>query len=105
MCSSTPTVDQSAVNAQQKQPQYLRNPWLDNLSIAGNGATSGRNSLVIAPGSAPPSTTPSTSTARPPIWMPTANPGVAAGLGIRASSGGVGGVGGGSRSGAGTRIR
>jgi len=56
MCTaSSPKPDQSAVDAAKKPPQYLRNPWLDGLSIQGAGEATGRNSLVIAPGtSAPP---------------------------------------------------
>lgn len=61
MCTtSAPKPDQSAVDAAKKQPQYLRNPWLDGLSIQGAGENTGRNSLVINPGTkAPaPGTTP-----------------------------------------------
>lgn len=69
----TPKVDQSAVDAQKKQPQYLRNPWLDGLSIQGGGAAAtGRNSLAIDPGS----TTP---TVAPASFLPTfSNPTAAA---------------------------
>lgn len=55
MCSAPkmPKPDPAAVAAANKKPQYLRNPWLDSLSINGAGAGSGRNDLVIDPGTRP----------------------------------------------------
>ena len=95
MCSaSSPKVDQSAVDAQKKPPQYLRNPWLDGLSIQGSGASTGRNSLVIAPGTKPPPATTNTSPLVPPVWTPTnTNLGIGAGGGFAGGGGGGFGIG------------
>lgn len=90
MCTaSAPKPDQSAVDAAKKQPQYLRNPWLDGLSIQGAGENTGRNSLVINPGTSAPS--PGTT---PPLTLPiftTPN----TGLGLGSGGGFYGGSGGG----------
>lgn len=92
MCSvSTPKPDQAAVDAANKKPQYLRNPWLDGLSIQGAGEATGRNSLVIAPGTAPPSVTVPPTT--PPIFnTPNTNLGIGSGGGF-VGGGGGGGIG------------
>lgn len=80
MCSApSPKVDQSAVDAQKKQPQYLSNPWLDGLAIQNNGMSAGRNSLVLAPGTAAPATT--TGTKSPYVGTNT-NLGIGAGGGF-----------------------
>lgn len=94
MCSvSTPKPDQSAVDAANKKPQYLRNPWLDSLSIQGSGDTSGRNSLVIAPGTKPPPITPiSTINPTPNYTTPNTNLGIGSGGGF-VHGGGSGGFG------------
>lgn len=53
MCSKPP----KPKPVKEKEPQYLRNPWLDGLAIGGvQGARSGRNALRVdlgTPGAAP----------------------------------------------------
>jgi hypothetical protein len=61
----------------EKDPQYLRNPWLDGMSM-NRSTTIGRNSLRLDPGSSyrtplptlPPPTGPTT----PPVTPPTGGP-------------------------------
>lgn len=93
MCSvSTPKPDQSAVASAQQKPQYLRNPWLDGLSIQGAGESTGRNSLVIGRGTQAPSPATNAPITSPPIWnMPTTNLGIGSGGGF--SGGGFSGGG------------
>lgn len=82
MCSApSPKVDQAAVDAQNKKPQYLRNPWLDGLSIQGGGDTSGRNSLVINPGTTAPPLSTNTKVVSPYVGTNT-NLGIGAGGGF-----------------------
>lgn len=92
MCTvHTPKVDQSAVDAEKKPPQYLRNPWLDGLSIQGAGEATGRNSLVIAPGTKPPSANTNAPPTTPPIWnSPNTNLGIGSRGGFAGGGGGLG---------------
>lgn len=87
MCTaSSPKPDQSAVDAAKKPPQYLRNPWLDGLSIQGSGEATGRNSLVIAPGTVAPTAPPPT--IRTPIYTGTnTNLGIGSGGGFAGGGG------------------
>lgn len=108
MCTaSSPKVDQSAVDAQKQTPQYLRNPWLDGLSIQNNGMAAGRNSLVIQPGTkAPPVTPTSTVNPVPAFAAPNTNLGLGSGGGFAGGRvvGGGFGIGAG-RNGVGVRMQ